>query len=82
MIEGIRKGLWKLLIKQPRKPGKNQDAKAPSKEILLFNLATDLGEQKNVAEDHPEIVADLGMRMIELDTEIGPNARKTWQKPK
>ena len=82
LIEGIRKGFWKLLIKQPRKPGKDQEAKKPAREVLLFNLATDLGEQNNVAEDHPEIVADLGMRMIELDTEIGQNARKTWEKPK
>ena len=28
-------------------------------DVFLFNLKDDISEMKNVAEDHPEIIADL-----------------------
>ena len=49
----IRKGDWKL-IKIALLPGKTE----------LFNLATDPGEKTNVADQHPEIVADLESRLL------------------
>jgi len=35
-------------------------------EIELYNLARDIGEQNNVAEDHPEIVERLAAMMKEV----------------
>ena len=47
---------------------------------MLFNLINDLGEQNNLASDHPAIVARLSARMEEADQEIEENARAPWQK--
>jgi arylsulfatase A-like enzyme len=50
----IRKGDWKLIVWAPL-PGR----------IELFDVVTDPGEKNNVAEQHPEIVADLKRRLLE-----------------
>ncbi len=77
-IDGIRQGDWKLLLKFPehdRKPDK------PAKpEILLFNLAEDLGERRNRAAEKPELVACLRQRLLTLDAAIEAGARPTWKK--
>ena len=49
----IRKGDWKL-VKMATFPGKTE----------LFDLAEDPGERTNVADQHPEIVADLEARLL------------------
>ena len=48
----LRKGDWKL-IKKAVLPGKT----------LLFDLSKDPGESKNVADEHPDITADLESRL-------------------
>ncbi|MFM8261410.1 MAG: arylsulfatase B [Pirellula sp.] len=50
----IRKGKWKLL-KVATLPGKTE----------LFDLENDPGERVNLADKHPEIVADLESRLME-----------------
>lgn len=75
-LEGIRQDDWKLLVKKPR--GNARRKRAP--QIMLFNLANDLGEQNNLAQDKPEIVERLQKRMESLDAEITRNARKPWIK--
>ena len=72
-LEGIRSGEWKLLRKKPR--NKNQ-----KETVMLFNLINDLGEQNNLASEHPAIVARLGARMNKVDQEIEKNARPPWIK--
>lgn len=80
-IEGIREGDWKLLI---RKPGGNAANKASAKSaeptVMLFNLATDLGEQTNLASENPELVERLQERMTELNAAIEAEARPAWRK--
>jgi arylsulfatase A len=78
-IEGIREGRWKLLVKRPRR-GKQvaAGAAAPEPQVLLFDLEADLGEQTNLAERHPDLVARLRERMLSLDGEITANARPQW----
>lgn len=76
-LEGLRVGKHKLLVKQRPKSKKNPN---PETKILLFDLASDLGEQENLAEKHPEIVTKLRARMTELDDEITKNARGPWEK--
>ena len=75
-VEGLRQGDWKILVKKPR--GRN--AKNSKSQVMLFNLANDLGEKNNLAEAHPEKVEALKKRMLELDAEIAENARSPWQK--
>jgi arylsulfatase A len=75
-IEGIREGSWKLLVKQT--PGGKQAAREP--QVLLFELERDLGEGTNVADEHPDLVARLRVRMQELDGEITANARPQWSR--
>lgn len=75
-VEGLRQGDWKILVKKPR--GRN--AKNSKSQVMLFNLANDLGEKNNLAEAHPEKVQALKKRMLELDAEIAENARSPWQK--
>lgn len=84
-IEGIRQGDWKLLVKKPRrhnakKSKKEKKAPAPVPQKFLFNLLQDLGEQRNLAQDRPELVQKLAARMTELDAEITRNARAPWHK--
>jgi len=78
-LEGIRQGKWKLLVKQPRQKGaKKAEDSAPK--ILLFDLIADVGEKKNLAAEHVDVVELLKLRMIELDAEIDGNARTPWFK--
>ena len=78
-LEGIRQGDWKLLVKKPRNNRQNQGQARKPAQVMLFDLANDLGEQTNLAEKNPEIVARLKSRMEELDSEITENAREPWR---
>jgi arylsulfatase A len=50
----IRKGDWKYIA-----GSKNTDKHNKMKGAMLFNLSTDIGEQKNIIKDHPEIADEL-----------------------
>ncbi len=67
-IEGIREGDWKLLVKKPE--GKNTPKSPAKPEVMLFNLANDLGEKNNLAAEKPDIVERLKKRMLEQDAVI------------
>lgn len=71
-LEGIRQGDWKLLVKQAANP----EAKP---QVMLFNLADDIGEKNNLRAREPEKVEALERRMQELDAEIEENARPVWK---
>ena len=58
----IRKGNWKL-VKIALLPGKTE----------LFDLSKDPGEQNNVADQFPEIAADLEARLIAYAKEMKPS---------
>jgi arylsulfatase A len=82
VIEGIRSGNWKLLVKKPRAPRRanaNQSKNRPP-QVFLFDLVKDVGEQNNLAEAKPETVKKLQFRMEALDSEITKNARQPWFK--
>ncbi len=72
----IRKGRWKLEMcpgsggwSYP-KPGSDCEGLSP---LQLYDLQTDIGEQHNIAADHPEIVGEL----TELLTFYVRNGRST-----
>lgn len=58
-LAGIRRGPWKLLLE----PGE------------LYQLETDLGEERNVAEQHAELVESLRQQALLLDEAITRQAR-------
>jgi uncharacterized sulfatase len=47
----LRKGNWKAVRNKPNQP------------IELYDLQTDIGEERNVAAEHPEVVAEMEKRM-------------------
>jgi arylsulfatase A-like enzyme len=54
---GVRQGQWKLVtLAGVRRPAKGGEANAPPE---LYNLADDLGETRNLAQQNPEKVKEL-----------------------
>ncbi len=77
----IRKGKWKLALcpgsggwSQPRPRKALEDPSLPN--VQLFDLETDLGEQKNLQDRHPDVVkklvADLAAAIDNGRTTQGP----------
>ncbi len=59
--KAIRKGDWKLVKYNVSVPGKTTTE--------LYNLSDDIGEEHNVADEHPEIVKELEQLMETARTE-------------
>lgn len=45
--KAVRKGCWKAVVLGKNKP------------LELYYLSKDIGEENNIAEEHPEIVAEM-----------------------
>jgi len=54
----LRKGTWKLIPAGAGGKGKKGKARGPTS-AELYNLADDIGETKNLAAQHPEIVKEM-----------------------
>jgi len=70
----IRTNEWKLILRQRRELLETiswwhfiSGQKFPVDAVELYNLADDPLEQKNVAEDHPQVVAQLKRKLLEWD---------------
>lgn len=78
-LQAVRQGAWKLaLATQPESMGKNTSADA-TVNPRLYNLDQEIGEQTNLADKHPEIVAKLKALAEKMAAEIGgtvPSARR------
>ena len=57
LVQAVRMGDWKLL--QP----------APGKPFELYDLRTDIGESKDVADRNPEVVAKIKRYLATARTE-------------
>ena len=57
-LQAVRKGPWKLHLSD-RKVFYSYVKDRGSGGLELYNLDTDIGETKNVAKEHPEVVSDL-----------------------
>ena len=70
-LEAIRQGNWKLFLLAPvRRKGE------PLRPALsLYDITTDLAEQQNVAEKHPDIVARLTKEAAERLAELESHKR-------
>ncbi|MCM4168452.1 arylsulfatase [Arenibacter sp. H213] len=58
--QAVRMGNWKAV--------KYNVLKNPNAKIELYNLRNDIGEEHNIAEDHPEIVAEIEKILDEART--------------
>lgn len=74
LLTGVRSEDWKLVLPRSKAPeglgwwGRMIEAVS---ETALYNLKTDPGETKNVAVDHPDVVASLMERIQAARTELG-----------
>jgi arylsulfatase len=68
-LQAVRQGKWKLHLPRPKDPEwlrplvlsehNEPEDSGPITEPLLFDIESDLRERRNLAVDHPEIVANL-----------------------
>jgi arylsulfatase A-like enzyme len=95
-LHAVRSGKWKLhlphpyaRVETPGADGKPGESSRESIELSLFDLETDIGETKNVAAEHPDVVKrleqfaeqareDLGDSLTKRD---GKNVRQPGQLP-
>ena len=82
-LEAVRSGPWKLHFRHSYRsldaPGKDgQPGKYVEKTIeeSLFNLESDIGEAKNVAAEHPDVVAKLKALADKAREDLGDTATK------
>jgi arylsulfatase A-like enzyme len=77
-LQAVRQGRWKLaLTPQPEGMGKQADKTPPG--LRLYDLDAEIGEQTDVAAQHPEVVAKLKALADKMAAEIGgksPTARR------
>jgi len=66
-LQAVRQGPWKLAVTQQ----KDISDKGPR----LYNLDQEIGEQTNLADKHPDIVAKLQALATKMDAEITANRR-------
>jgi arylsulfatase A-like enzyme len=64
----VRRGPWKLV---------SVEGEAP----MLFNLATDLGEERDVAAEHPDVLEALQAAAAEWETDVNANEVRATQAP-
>jgi arylsulfatase A-like enzyme len=83
-LEAIRSGNWKLHFPHPYRslagPPGNDGQPGPYKqartELALYDLAADVGETKNVAAEHPDIVARLSAQAEKAREDLGDSLTK------
>lgn len=86
-LAAIRKGSWKLHLLEP---SERWAGKQPVKEALLdtrpasplpwlYDISTDIGETRNVAETNQEVVKELTGIALSLDEELDRELRPAYQ---
>jgi len=78
-LAAVREGKWKLHLKPPRRrrrPRKGQPAPKPEPAgPQLYDLVADIGETKNVAAEHPDVVKRLTGVLKAFDEELKAHMR-------
>lgn len=76
-LAAIRQNEWKLFVGPAQNAQRNARANQTPKsaEGELYNLSNDPYEQKDVAEQHPEIVKRLREKAEQMNAELKKNAR-------
>ena len=67
---GVRMGPWKLVQYRPKKSRRSKETVASEStstpDWRLYDLRVDIGEENNVASDHPQVVEKM-VGLLELD---------------
>jgi arylsulfatase A-like enzyme len=77
-LSAVRSGQWKLHIKTPASRASAKE-KEPPAVPGLYDMAADVGEQTNVAADHPDVVEQLTKMAAEFDAQLTKDARPAGQ---
>lgn len=73
-LQAVRSGKWKLNLPRGRRKGKkNQAQQKPAGQ--LHDLSTDIGEKKDVAKEHADIVEKLTAKAKQFDAALKQNKR-------
>lgn len=73
-LQAVRSGRWKLhLALKPKK--RNWGKPEPECPLQLFDLQADIGEQNNVADQHPDVVAWLTSLAEKAREDLGDTDR-------
>ena len=71
-LEAVREGEWKLMLPTAANAGGKAKAREESEsKARLFNLKTDIGENTDVAAQHPEIIARLERLIAKANDDLG-----------
>lgn len=77
-LQAVRQGRWKLALAPQPLDGRKDGKKTPAGP-RLYDLDAEIGEQTDVAAQHPEVVAKLKALADKMEAEIGgktPTARR------
>ena len=77
-LQAVRQGRWKLAL-APQSEGMGKQAAKTPPGLRLYDLDAEIGEQTDVAAQHPDIVAKLKALAEKMSAEIGgktPTARR------
>ena len=77
-LQAVRQGRWKLAL-SPQPEGMGKQAAKTAAGLRLYDLDAEIGEQTDVAAQHPEVVAKLKALADKMAAEIGgktPTARR------
>ena len=71
-LQAVRQGPWKLALSpQPETMGKGAAADAAGQGPRLYNLDDEIGEQTNVASQHPDVLKRLQDLAANMNADIG-----------
>ena len=70
----VRRGPWKLVL-----DGQLVESEEPVAEVHLSNLADDMGEQTNLADEKPEMVAELRRQAEAWRERLEARWEREWQ---
>ena len=73
-LQAVRKGKWKLVLPRPAKPkwcGWSARMVDAVDELSLYDLDADIEEKHNVADKHPDVVAELMKRLESVREDSG-----------
>jgi len=83
-LQAVRRGPWKLAIAAQASGMGRKDDSPPIPASLdqprLYNLDSDIGEQVDVADDHPAVVADLKRLAVAMKEQL-ENPRSPARRP-
>ena len=75
-LQAVRSGPWKLFVPLDRPRNHPHHRGAGPAPAMLFNVVDDIGCRRDVAKEHPEIVARLGKLAKAARAELGDVGRK------